>query len=84
MTATLVARDVAGGFAHRTLFEGVDLAVAPGDMSVYTLLRRAMRARPSGSSASTTSSGGEPCTNSASSPLTTPRNSSRAWVSSPA
>ncbi|MCB0926592.1 MAG: ABC-F family ATP-binding cassette domain-containing protein [Mycolicibacterium insubricum] len=32
MTATLVARDVAGGFAHRTLFEGVDLAVAPGDV----------------------------------------------------
>ncbi|MGV0625203.1 ABC-F family ATP-binding cassette domain-containing protein [Mycolicibacter minnesotensis] len=32
MTATLVARDVAGGFAHRTLFEGVDLTVAPGDV----------------------------------------------------
>ncbi|WP_125078124.1 ABC-F family ATP-binding cassette domain-containing protein [Mycobacterium sp. P7213] len=32
MTATLVAKDVAGGFAHRTLFEGVDLTVAPGDV----------------------------------------------------
>jgi ATPase subunit of ABC transporter with duplicated ATPase domains len=32
MTATLVAKGVAGGFAHRTLFEGVDLTVAPGDV----------------------------------------------------
>ncbi|MGB2813120.1 MAG: ATP-binding cassette domain-containing protein, partial [Mycobacterium sp.] len=32
MTATLVAKGVAGGFAHRTLFEGLDLTVAPGDV----------------------------------------------------
>ncbi len=32
MTATLVARNLAGGFAHRTLFEGLDLTVAPGDV----------------------------------------------------
>jgi len=32
MTATLVANNVAGGFAHRTLFQGVDLTVAPGDV----------------------------------------------------
>ncbi len=32
MTATLVAKSVAGGFAHRTLFEGLDLTVAPGDV----------------------------------------------------
>ncbi|MCX6481925.1 MAG: ABC-F family ATP-binding cassette domain-containing protein [Mycobacterium sp.] len=32
MTATLVAKNVAGGFAHRTLFEGVDLTVAPRDV----------------------------------------------------
>jgi ATPase subunit of ABC transporter with duplicated ATPase domains len=32
MTATLVAKNVAGGFAHRTLFEGVDLTVASGDV----------------------------------------------------
>ena len=32
MTATLVAKDVAGGYAHRTLFENVDLTVAPGDV----------------------------------------------------
>ncbi|CAJ1587446.1 ribosomal protection-like ABC-F family protein [[Mycobacterium] wendilense] len=32
MTATLVAKNVSGGFAHRTLFEGVDLTVAPGDV----------------------------------------------------
>lgn len=32
MTATLVAKDVAGGFAHRTLFEHLDLTVAPGDV----------------------------------------------------
>ncbi len=32
MTATLVAKNVAGGFAHRTLFEGVNVTVAPGDV----------------------------------------------------
>src|SRR6478609_5843992 len=32
MTATLVAKNVAGGFAHRTLFEAVDVTVAPGDV----------------------------------------------------
>lgn len=32
MTATLVAKDVAGGYAHRTLFEGLDLTIAPGDV----------------------------------------------------
>ena len=32
MTATLVAKNVAGGFAHRTLFEGLDLTVSPGDV----------------------------------------------------
>jgi ATPase subunit of ABC transporter with duplicated ATPase domains len=32
MTATLVANSVAGGFAHRTLFEALDLTVAPGDV----------------------------------------------------
>ncbi|MFN8072141.1 MAG: ABC-F family ATP-binding cassette domain-containing protein [Mycobacterium sp.] len=32
MTATLVAKNLAGGFAHRTLFEGVDLTVTPGDV----------------------------------------------------
>lgn len=32
MTAMLVAKNVAGGFAHRTLFEGLDLTVAPGDV----------------------------------------------------
>ena len=32
MTATLVAKDVAGGYAHRTLFENVNLTVAPGDV----------------------------------------------------
>jgi ATPase subunit of ABC transporter with duplicated ATPase domains len=32
MTATLVARGVAGGYGHRTLFEGLDLTVAPGDV----------------------------------------------------
>ncbi|ORV41710.1 hypothetical protein AWC02_00835 [Mycolicibacter engbaekii] len=31
MTATPVAKNVTG-FAHRKLFEGVDLAVAPGDV----------------------------------------------------
>ncbi|RII43483.1 ABC transporter ATP-binding protein [Galactobacter valiniphilus] len=32
MTATLVASGLAGGYGHRTLFEGVDLTVAPGDV----------------------------------------------------
>ncbi|MCW1959533.1 MAG: ATP-binding cassette domain-containing protein [Mycobacterium sp.] len=32
MTATLVAKNLSGGFAHRTLFEGLDLTVAPGDV----------------------------------------------------
>ncbi|QCU79320.1 ABC-F family ATP-binding cassette domain-containing protein [Citricoccus sp. SGAir0253] len=32
MTATLVASGVAGGHGHRTLFEGLDLTVAPGDV----------------------------------------------------
>jgi ATPase subunit of ABC transporter with duplicated ATPase domains len=32
MTATLVAKNVAGGFAHRILFERLDLTVAPGDV----------------------------------------------------
>jgi ATPase subunit of ABC transporter with duplicated ATPase domains len=32
MTATLVAKNLAGGFAHRTLFEGLDLTLAPGDV----------------------------------------------------
>jgi ATPase subunit of ABC transporter with duplicated ATPase domains len=32
MTATLVAKNVAGGFAHRTLFENLDVTVAPGDV----------------------------------------------------
>ena len=32
MTATLVAQGIAGGHAHRTLFEGLDLTVAPGDV----------------------------------------------------
>ncbi len=32
MTATLVAKDVSGGYAHRVLFEGLDLTVAPGDV----------------------------------------------------
>jgi ATPase subunit of ABC transporter with duplicated ATPase domains len=32
MTATLVAKNVAGGYAHRTLFEGLDVTVAPGDV----------------------------------------------------
>src|SRR3954451_23337821 len=32
MTATLVAKDLAGGHAHRTLFEHLDLTVAPGDV----------------------------------------------------
>ncbi len=32
VTATLVARNLSGGFAHRSLFEGLDLTVAPGDV----------------------------------------------------
>jgi ATPase subunit of ABC transporter with duplicated ATPase domains len=32
MTATLVARGLAGGYGHRTLFESLDLTVAPGDV----------------------------------------------------
>jgi ATPase subunit of ABC transporter with duplicated ATPase domains len=32
MTATLVALDLAGGHGHRTLFDGLDLTVAPGDV----------------------------------------------------
>ncbi|MDY6055782.1 ABC-F family ATP-binding cassette domain-containing protein [Micrococcus sp.] len=32
MTATLVAAHLAGGHGHRTLFEGLDLTVAPGDV----------------------------------------------------
>jgi len=32
MTATLVARGLAGGYAHRALFESLDLTVAPGDV----------------------------------------------------
>ena len=32
MTGTLVARGLAGGYAHRTLFESLDLTVAPGDV----------------------------------------------------
>lgn len=32
MTATLVARGLAGGYGHRTLFEALDLTVAPGDV----------------------------------------------------
>ena len=32
MDATLVAKDLAGGHAHRTLFAGLNLTVAPGDV----------------------------------------------------
>ncbi|MGE9807821.1 ABC-F family ATP-binding cassette domain-containing protein [Janibacter sp. G1551] len=32
MTATLVTHDLAGGHGHRTLFDGLDLTVAPGDV----------------------------------------------------
>ena len=32
MSATLVAKDLSGGHTHRTLFEGLDLTVAPGDV----------------------------------------------------
>ncbi|MET0590715.1 MAG: ABC-F family ATP-binding cassette domain-containing protein [Naasia sp.] len=32
MSATLVAKGIAGGHGHRTLFDGLDLTVAPGDV----------------------------------------------------
>ncbi|PPF10090.1 heme ABC transporter ATP-binding protein [Rathayibacter rathayi] len=32
MTATLVAKGLSGGYAHRTLFDELDLTVAPGDV----------------------------------------------------
>ena len=32
MSATLVTKDLTGGHAHRVLFEGLDLTVAPGDV----------------------------------------------------
>ncbi|WP_243073513.1 ABC-F family ATP-binding cassette domain-containing protein [Microbacterium sp. SS28] len=32
MTATLVAQDLAGGYGHRTLFDSLDVTVAPGDV----------------------------------------------------
>ncbi|MFB9071240.1 ABC-F family ATP-binding cassette domain-containing protein [Citricoccus parietis] len=32
MTATLVATSLAGGYGHRTLFDSLDLTVAPGDV----------------------------------------------------
>ncbi|MFC5929528.1 ABC transporter ATP-binding protein [Cryobacterium melibiosiphilum] len=32
MSATLVARGLAGGYGHRTLFDNLDLSVAPGDV----------------------------------------------------
>jgi len=32
VSATLVAKDLAGGHGHRTLFEGLDLTVSPGDV----------------------------------------------------
>lgn len=32
MTATLVAQGLAGGHGHRTLFDGLDLTLAPGDV----------------------------------------------------
>ena len=32
MSATLVAKDLAGGHGHRTLFESLNLTVAPGDV----------------------------------------------------
>ncbi|MEN2740069.1 ABC-F family ATP-binding cassette domain-containing protein [Microbacterium sp. X-17] len=32
MTATLVVHDLAGGYGHRTLFDGLELTVAPGDV----------------------------------------------------
>ena len=32
MSANLVTKNLAGGHAHRTLFESLDLTVAPGDV----------------------------------------------------
>lgn len=32
MSASLVAKGLAGGYGHRTLFDGLDLTVAPGDV----------------------------------------------------
>jgi ATPase subunit of ABC transporter with duplicated ATPase domains len=32
MSASLVAKDLAGGHGHRTLFDHLDLTVAPGDV----------------------------------------------------
>ncbi|TDW30871.1 ABC-F family ATP-binding cassette domain-containing protein [Cryobacterium psychrophilum] len=32
MTGTLVAKGLAGGYSHRTLFDSLDLTVAPGDV----------------------------------------------------
>ncbi|MFZ4894076.1 ribosomal protection-like ABC-F family protein [Plantibacter sp. Mn2098] len=32
MTATLVAQNLAGGYGHRTLFDSLDVTVAPGDV----------------------------------------------------
>ena len=32
MTASLVAKDIAGGYAHRVLFDHLELTVAPGDV----------------------------------------------------
>src|SRR6478736_9764836 len=32
MTATLVAQGIAGGYGHRTLFDSLDVTVAPGDV----------------------------------------------------
>src|SRR6187431_823665 len=32
MTATLVAQGLAGGYGHRTLFDALDVTVAPGDV----------------------------------------------------
>jgi ATPase subunit of ABC transporter with duplicated ATPase domains len=32
VSATVVAKDLAGGYAHRTLFSALDLTVAPGDV----------------------------------------------------
>src|SRR6187402_2448349 len=32
MTATLVAQGLAGGYGHRTLFDSLDVTVAPGDV----------------------------------------------------
>ena len=63
MSATLVAKDLSGGHAHRTLFSGLNLTVAPGDVvgvvgatgaGKSTLLRRLAGAdRPQQGSVST-------------------------------